>query len=529
MKVKMSLRTKMMMVIISATLLVAVISIYISYKTYSDTVDNYYKETITNIASTAASLMDAEIIGEYADEREMDEAYEEMLSVLKNIKDNSDIKYLYVQRVIDKKAVALMDTDEENPMGFREEFPVSEGADVSSLSNGIPAFISNEEGVGWMCSVFMPIKNDKGETVALVGADMSMEDVMRERHAFLYRVLIVITVVTMIAAFIMVLLIRKMVIKPIRGLSDATRNFVSEQQKKGEQSEEGSMISKLKIMSNDEIGELTQSIKVMEKEIYSYIADLTSVTAEKERIGTELNVATQIQANMLPSIFPPFPEHKEFDIYATMNPAKEVGGDFYDFFLMDDNHLVMVMADVSGKGVPAALFMVIAKTLLKNCAQITSSPKQILEKVNNQLCENNEADMFVTVWLGILEISTGKLVAANAGHEYPAIMRAGEEFTLIKDKHGFVLAGMEDSVYTEYELTLSKGDRLFLYTDGVPEATDAHDELFGNERMLAALNRHRQSSVKDMLIKVKEDIDAFVGDAPQFDDVTMLGFVYDNQ
>ena len=244
-------------------------------------------------------------------------------------------------------------------------------------------------------------------------------------------------------------------------------------------------------------------------------------SSARQRIETELNVATQIQADMLPRIFPAFPEREEFDIYASMTPAKEVGGDFYDFFLVDDDHLALVIADVSGKGVPAALFMVIAKTLLKNAAQTGLSPKSVLEKVNNQLCENNEADMFVTAWLGVYEISTGKLTAANAGHEYPALRRVEGGFELVRDRHGFVLAGMENARYREYELTLEPGDALFVYTDGVAEATDASNTLYGTGRMLAALNA-RPGGPEALLAAVRDDIDRFVGDAPQFDDITML-------
>lgn len=243
---------------------------------------------------------------------------------------------------------------------------------------------------------------------------------------------------------------------------------------------------------------------------------------EKERIGAELHVATQIQSSMLPCIFPAFPEYQEFDIYASMNPAKEVGGDFYDFFLVDRDHLALVIADVSGKGVPAALFMMISKTLLKNAAQAGLSPKEALQKVNNQLLESNEAEMFVTVWLGIYEISTGKLTAANAGHEYPALKRADGRFELYKDRHGFVLAGMENTRYREYELQLDEGDILFVYTDGVAEATDRDNQLYGAERMLAALNRRTDAGPQELLEDVKADIDGFVGDAMQFDDITMM-------
>lgn len=309
---------------------------------------------------------------------------------------------------------------------------------------------------------------------------------------------------------------------PVERLSDLTELYAKQEHKHEESLAQSLQQLADTIPKGDEIGALAVSFRNMVGELDEYMVNLAAVTADKERIATELNVATQIQASMLPCIFPAFPGRKEFDVYATMTPAKEVGGDFYDFFLVDDDHLALVMADVSGKGVPAALFMVIAKTLLKNAAQTGLSPKAILEKVNNQLCENNEAEMFVTVWLGIFEISTGKLTASNAGHEYPAVRHKDGKFELYKDRHGFVLAGMENARYREYEMELKAGDALFVYTDGVTEATDAENTLYGTERMLAALNRNGGAAPQALLYNVKEDIDAFVGKAPQFDDITML-------
>lgn len=313
---------------------------------------------------------------------------------------------------------------------------------------------------------------------------------------------------------------------PIEHLSELTDLYARQEQK-----HDGDLAQSLQhladtIPQGDEIGALAGSFRNMVNELDSYMVNLAAVTADKERIATELHVATQIQSSMLPCIFPPFPERKEFDIYALMTPAKEVGGDFYDFFLIDEDHLSLVMADVSGKGVPAALFMVIAKTLLKNAAQMGLSPKDVLYKVNNQLCENNDAEMFVTVWLGILEISTGKLTCANAGHEYPVLRRANRKYEIVKDKHGFVLAGMEDTRYREYELQLYTGDELFVYTDGVAEATNGSNELFGAGRMLEALNSHLGDGPDSLLLHVKEEIDRFVGKLPQFDDITMLGLRY---
>ena len=248
---------------------------------------------------------------------------------------------------------------------------------------------------------------------------------------------------------------------------------------------------------------------------------------EASRIETELTMASSIQADMLPNIYPAFPERPEFDIFASMDPAKEVGGDFYDFFLIDDDHLCMVMADVSGKGVPAALFMMASKIILQNNAMLGKNPAQILTDTNNAICSDNREELFVTVWLGILELSTGKLTAANAGHEYPVVKHANGSFELYRDKHGFVIGGMDGIKYKEYELQFERGSKLFLYTDGVPEATNAENELFGAERMLAALNGAEQNASPEQILKtVRKSVDEFVKEAEQFDDLTMLCFEY---
>ena len=274
--------------------------------------------------------------------------------------------------------------------------------------------------------------------------------------------------------------------------------------------------------TNDEIEILAESFATISKRTRDYINQITQITAEKERISTELALATRIQADMLPNIFPAFPERPEFDVYASMDPAKEVGGDFYDFFLIDETHLGLVIADVSGKGVPAALFMMISKILVQNYAMTGRSPAEVLNAVNNQICSNNREEMFVTAWFGILDTVTGKITAANAGHEYPAIMQCGERFELVKDKHGLVIGGMEGVRYKEYELTLTPGSKLFLYTDGVPETTNAHNEMFGTDRMLAALNLEPDAAPEQILRHVRGAVDDFVKDAQQFDDLTML-------
>jgi len=278
--------------------------------------------------------------------------------------------------------------------------------------------------------------------------------------------------------------------------------------------------------TGDEIEILANSFAEMSRKTIEYVDQVRKVTAEKERIGAELQTAATIQNSMLPHIFPPFPERDEFELYASMDPAREVGGDFYDFFLVDEDHLCMVIADVSGKGIPAALFMMVSKLILQSYALLGQSPAEILTSANDAICSNNQAGMFVTVWVGILEISTGRLTAANAGHEFPVLKRAAGDFELFKDKHGFVIGGMEGLKYKQYELQLEPGDKLFVYTDGVPEATDANLELFGTDRMLAALNEAKDQNPQKVLQGVREAVDAFVKEAEQFDDLTMLCLQY---
>ena len=291
------------------------------------------------------------------------------------------------------------------------------------------------------------------------------------------------------------------------------------------------------MMTGDEIEVLAKAFENMSVQMKGYVSEIVKITSEKQRLDTELSVASAIQVNMLPTRFPAFPERKEFDLYAVMDPAKEVGGDFYDFFLIDDDHLAVVMADVSGKGVPAALFMVISKTLIKNIALsgIHSCPSQILADVNNHLCEGNEDNMFVTVWLGILTISTGRLVSSCAGHEYPVFYRHGNGFVLEKDPHGMAIGGFEGLRYKDVEWKVEPGDMLFLYTDGVPEANNSREELFGNDRMMDALNQsydtvctddNKAPDLRRFLREVRKHIDDFAGDTPQFDDLTMLCMEY---
>ena len=366
-------------------------------------------------------------------------------------------------------------------------------------------------------TTMVPVKDSEGKTVGILCIQRPMRELKEAYRPYLVNVAVWALVSCIITGALAAFYIRRQFLRPIKKTAEEATRFARENTK----GEPLGKISRLR-----EIDDLAGAINTMETDMVQYMENLTSLTAEKERIGTELALATSIQENSIPNIFPPFPDRTEFDIYASMTPAKEVGGDFYNFFLIDDDHLAMVIGDVSGKGVPAALFMMVTNILISDRTRMGGTPGEILTYVNRNLCEHNQAGMFVTIWLGILEISTGKVTFANAGHDDAVIGKSGSAFTLYKTRHGFVAGGMDGVKYKNFELQLEPGDKLFLYTDGVPEATDANNAMFGMDRTLDALNANRDKTPQRVLEGVHESVNAFVGDAPQFDDLTMLCVQY---
>lgn len=524
MKKRRKLRAKLLLGLV---ILGAVMAIFISIavaESYKSNMEEHYAEDAFAYAHIAAEHIDGDKIKEYKNTLTEDEYYDEINDFLLGIKENAHLTYYYVVVPEDEKMLYIWDAGDESDsnickLGDRESYYDGGNENMHNAFNADAEdviLITNNDKYGYLASAYVAILDSSGTPVALASVDISMNEISEQIFTFQALIIGIICGVLIVAIFAYYLFINRQVVIPIKKLNTAASELVSNMEDLDSFS--------IDIRTGDEIEALSKAFNQMTVELSEYIKNLSEVTAEKERIGAELKVATQIQASMLPCIFPPFPERKEFDIYATMEPAKEVGGDFYDFFLIDDDHLALVIADVSGKGVPAALFMVIAKTLIKNQAQTGKSPKEILEIVNNQLCENNEASMFVTAWIGIYEISTHTLKAANAGHENPLLKKQGQPFELIHDRHGFVLAGMQDMKYREYEIKLNTGDIIFVYTDGVTEATDEQSNLYGSQRMIDALNVNCQQEPQNLLKALRSDISAFVGKAPQFDDITMLIF-----
>ncbi len=559
---KISLKIKAVAVVLCFTIALSVGIVAISYSTYTQAFTNHYESLATSVAKATASVVDKNQVSKVSSEvqkmysdacaeyggipdyesfsdadwemyygkfeyiTQMPE-YQALLNVLGKLREDHNVVSLYLgyTDLSVMKDLYLVDASVEEQCLPGDCDDIQE-EHIEQIKNGnyeFPAFITNYEEYGWLCSASAPIIDDNGSVIGVALVDISMNEIMADRQEFLLTLAGITAVMAVVIMLLIMSLVNKAMLYPINKLSEATGSFVSEKEKHGVSGED-SAIKKLQIHTGDEIEKLAESIKKMEGEINTYIDNLTFVTAEKERIGAELNVATQIQADMLPNIFPAFPEHDEFDIHATMVPAKEVGGDFYDMFMVDESHLAIVMADVSGKGVPAALFMVIAKTLIKNHALNKEAPSQIFTSVNNQLCENNEVGMFVTGWLGIMDIFTGHMDYVNAGHNYPLVMRKDGSVEWIKSRPGFVLAGMEGVRYRQNELQLEEGDMIYLYTDGVTEALDISQELFGDDRLEKVLSTEEAKEMKpEMLLrKVAEELKLFAGEAEQADDITML-------
>ena len=388
---------------------------------------------------------------------------------------------------------------------------------------GIPhySYIGGQD--PWVCTVGVPVGDESNGTRGYILADFTLNEMTHDMLAFLIRYIFATIAVTAFMGFIITRLMERTTVRPINAIAKAAQSYVEDRRSGNTRMEH---FSSLPIRTGDEVEHLNRVMAQMEKDLSVYMEDLTRVTKKEERVRTELDMASKIQKGALPDIFPAFPDRQEFDLYASMEPAKEIGGDFYDFFLIDDDHLCLVIADVSGKGVPAALFMMASKIILADNAIMGKSPSEILYDANNAICKNNKLEMFVTVWVGILEISTGKLSAANAGHEYPALKRGDGGFSVFKDRHGFVLGGMEGMKYKEYEIQLSPGDKLFVYTDGVPEANDPDGNMFEVKRMIDALNEDPDASPAQILGAVRGEISKFVREAEQFDDLTMLCLEY---
>lgn len=456
----------------------------------------------------------------------MYDEYEILRQQLAEYRDTFGVAAVYIQYDLNGVTYNIADPDENLVYLGSIEPPTAEfpsGKDNAA----IPAKVYRNK-FGWLCTVCEPftgLLSENGTADGYVGVDLDMNQVIRVRNVYLLNSFVFVFLLTGTALIVTLTLLNRGVVNPLRQLMEGTRKFagIERDYRPGD-------VMRAKVSSRDEIGELYRDVRDLQKHMVEYTGRLAKATAEQERLETELRLAATIQESMLPGTFPPFPDRKEFELYAVMDPAREVGGDFYDFFMVDQDHLALVIADVSGKGISGALFMMSSKILISNQTMTGAGPADILAAVNEKICETNEqTKMFVTVWLGILDIPSGIITCASAGHEYPFIRKAGGPFRLFKDKHGLVAGGFPGLKYPEYQLKLDPGDTLFVYTDGVPEAMNAEGELLGMKRLEETLNGTETTDCCEILGSVRAGVDQFVNGAEQCDDLTMLCIRYAGQ
>ncbi len=347
-----------------------------------------------------------------------------------------------------------------------------------------------------------------------------VNNMMKEISIFMGQMFLLFIILTTVSALIGVLILRRQITSPIILIKKCAETFAAENSAK-----KGARPYAPPIHSKDELEDLSNSLFELEQNVAETQEELGRISEEKGRMAAQMNIAKGIQEGVLPK---DFPEHRDFDIYAIMDPAKEVGGDLYDFFLLDDTHLFLVIGDVSDKGIPAALFMMTAKTLLHMHAKENPDPSTLLASVNNLLTDINTKEMFVTVWVGVLDLETGTLTAANAGHEYPMVRSGKEPFEIFKEPHGMPLGIMPGNKYENYEIILKPGDGLFLYSDGATDAINTENEQIGVDRLLEVVRKAdaEDTSPKGLITNVKASLDQWSQDAYQFDDITMLSIVY---
>ncbi len=500
------------------------------YYEFSHVLKEQYGDVANGIGQFISMGIDTSKFDYYLETQTPDDDYNQTREMMMKIVESEDCQAIYVAKVdLETNERVYIYNASQNPddvniykIGYR--YSLNDNfrdiydtilAEEETSSNS--SYTGYDKSFGSYTHSIYPIR-DGDNVIAVIGVVKSMSRLDSARHNYISRILLIELILAIITGVVWIIFMRKTIVIPIQNVSDAAENMV-------EHLEDGTA-PEIIVKRNDEIKQLADSFTMMYSEIGEYINKLGEVTAEKERIGAELDVAAKIQTSMLPCIFPAFPNIPEIDIYATMDPAKEVGGDFYDFFMVDDHHLAFVVADVSGKGVPAALFMVIGKTLIKDHTEMSDDLGEVFTKVNNILCSSNSEEMFITAFEGVLNIRTGELRYVNAGHETPFICRKNGKYEPFKVKNGFVLAGMEGIKYKGGSLQLEPGDKIFQYSDGVPEATNIDLEQYGMNRLGKVLANNSNESPTNLLGLVKADVDSFVGNAEQFDDITMLCLEY---
>lgn len=542
---RMSIKVKVALAAVVAISVLTLSIVTFGYQLFETNVMDSYGKYATTVLEYAYTVTEEYSFGDMIKNREMPDGYEKMRNGLNKVKDSSKIEYLYAvyfENVDDIHSLTYAinakskkelenggkftylgtpcETDgfEADTLTFFQK-AIKEGMKESSL------LVGYSDEYGKMLNGYKVIFDSQGNAAGLLCVEIDIDDIYGELILYVRSITLIAAVITILVIVVYVATAEQNVVRPLMRISESTDAFV--QKMKDNAEPEALSYDEVQINTNDEIEDLADNIKSLANNVKDYMINIRTITAEKERLGAELDVATKIQEGILPGKFPPYPDRTEFELFASMSPAREVGGDLYDFFFVDDDHLALVIGDVTGKGIPAALYMVIAKTLIKNRTTMDwNSTSSILRDVNNQLCEGNEMEMFVTVWLAVIDLRTGKGIVSNAGHEHPAIMDDGSSFHIKKYRHSPAL-GIDGAMkFEEHEFELKPGDCLFVYSDGVPEATNPKGEFWGIDEMTKALNSATGKPVDGIVKTVSVELEKFVAGSERFDDVTMLCFKY---
>jgi sigma-B regulation protein RsbU (phosphoserine phosphatase) len=499
---------------------------FISYRALRSTYLRLYGEKAQDIVRFLASEIDGDRLYHYVETGETDSYYDWLSQEFTRFKSQfSGIAFLYLFYPEEEQFIYILeairpgdDPEKISSMGDSFEYGEMELAhlvpDIKAGRASSELIMGADVGYGETVSAWAPVFDSDGKVAAMVEADCSLANLSAVIREYALRIIGVQLLFMLLVLLLVIEILQRNVTRPVGQLSKMVESY-----------EHGS-VTQPKFRHEDELQMLGNSFAEMTERINAYTQEVARATEEQGRISAEYNVAKQIQTDILPSVFPAFPERRDFDIYASLYSSKEICGDFYDFFLIDEDHLCMVVGDVSGKGVPAAMFMVIVKTLIKNRALQGFSPAEVLQNVSEQVLEGNNAGMFTTVWLAVLELSTGKGLAANAGQEHPALRHAGKRFELQEYRHSPPVGAMEGVRFRDHGFQLEPGDTLFVYTDGVKASKNPKEEPFGKERILEALNREPGATPSVLLQTMKSAIDSFYGEAQQTDDLTMLSLKY---
>ncbi|MBU4540806.1 MAG: SpoIIE family protein phosphatase [Firmicutes bacterium] len=528
---RISLKTKFASASMILALVLSLVIVLVSYFSYRDSMFKRYEEHITALVNTASVLVPVDKVNQYFETGQTDADYELFIKELQIIQEQNQLEYLYAYVPTEKGFEVFGQGTKPGTIGHfvfgdflgADYFP-QEDIDAAnqffSGSEKIKTIITNESEFGYLISAVNVLKDAQGNAVLIVGADMSMDDIDSTLFNYIILVSFIAALILILFITIYLLFLNKSIIDPLQVIVDNATDFVNTNI---DDNLSEIVALNIEVRTGDEIEILAEAFNKMTSDIIRYIKELTSATSERERIETELRIATLIQEGMLPRNFE-YPDRNEFTLYASMRSAKDVGGDFYDFFFVDDDHFCITIGDVSGKGVPAALFMAMTKATVKDLVLRRLPVDEVMTEANINLCNNNEQGMFVTLLIAVINVKTGVFQWCDAGHDPAIIWKKDGTVEMLTGKKGFVCAGMETAKYKMNESQIEKGDIIYLYTDGIPEANNTKNEFYGLERLKTLVASKDEHDIKSLCADILADVDEFADTEPQFDDITMLGF-----